>query len=176
MVLLGSVYVETLFYYLAVLQIAVGVYLVWQGLRWVEYVRSSVQGDPGFHAPRGALLCPCKGLEPGLERNLVALTEFDYRNYEVFFILASASDSAYTTVKRVAESSKAPAHVIIADKPEECGEKVHNLRVAIEQLPAEFEVLVFADFVGRPVKFCLLLFLAPLPTHQSDAANPLLYI
>jgi len=35
----------------------------------------------------------------GLERNLVALTEFDYRNYEVFFILASASDSAYTTVK-----------------------------------------------------------------------------
>jgi len=168
--------VETLFYYLAVLQIAVGVYLVWQGLRWVEYVRRRMQGDPGFNAPRAALLCPCKGLEPGLERNLVALTEFDYRNYEIFFILASASDSAYTTVKRVAEHSKPPAHVIIADKPEECGEKVHNLRVAIEQLPAEFEVLVFADSDGRPDKFWLRRLVAPLHDKQVGAATTMRWL
>ena len=31
----------------------------------------------GFYAPRIAVLCPCKGMEPGLEPNLVALTEFD---------------------------------------------------------------------------------------------------
>ena len=167
---------ETLFYYLAVLQIAVGVYLVWQGLRWVEYVRRRMQGDPGFNAPRAALLCPCKGLEPGLERNLVALTEFDYRNYEIFFILASASDSAYTTVKRVAEHSKPPAHVIIADKPEECGEKVHNLRVAIEQLPAEFEVLVFADSDGRPDKFWLRRLVAPLHDKQVGAATTMRWL
>ena len=167
---------ETLFYYLAVLQIAVGVYLLWQGLRWVEYVRRRVQGDPGFNAPRAALLCPCKGLEPGLERNLVALTEFDYRNYEIFFILASASDSAYTTVKRVAERSKPPAHVIIADKPEECGEKVHNLRVAIEQLPVDFEVLVFADSDGRPDKFWLRRLVAPLHDKQVGAATTMRWL
>jgi ceramide glucosyltransferase len=168
--------VETLFYYLALLQIAVGVYLVWQGLRWTEYVRRRMQGDPGFNAPRAALLCPCKGLEPGLERNLVALTEFDYRNYEIFFILASASDSAYTTVKRVAEHSKPPAHVIIADKPEECGEKVHNLRVAIEQLPAEFEVFVFADSDGRPNKFWLRRLVAPLQDKQVGAATTMRWL
>jgi cellulose synthase/poly-beta-1,6-N-acetylglucosamine synthase-like glycosyltransferase len=135
-----------------------------------------MQGDPGFNAPRAALLCPCKGLEPGLERNLVALTEFDYRNYEIFFILASASDSAYTTVKRVAERSKPPAHVIIADKPEECGEKVHNLRVAIEQLPAEFEVLVFADSDGRPDKFWLRRLVAPLHDKQVGAATTMRWL
>src|ERR1700732_3398665 len=81
--------VETLFYYLATLQIAVGVYLVWHGLRWVAYVRRRMQGDPGFNAPRAAVLCPCKGMETGLARTLLALTEFDYRNYEIFFILAS---------------------------------------------------------------------------------------
>src|SRR5258708_28821481 len=176
MVLLGSIYVEALFYYLAVLQIAVGVYLVWQGLRWVEYVRRRMEGDPGFNAPRAALLCPCKGMEPGLERNLVALTEFDYRNYEIFFILASASDSAYTTVKRVAERSKPPAHVIIADKPEECGEKVHNLRVAIEQLPAEFEVLVFADSDGRPDKSWLRRLVGPLHDKQVGAATTMRWL
>jgi len=168
--------VETLFYCLAVLQIAVGVCLVWQGLRWVEWVRRRMQGDPGFNAPRAAVLCPCKGMELGLESNLVALTEFDYRNYEVFFILASASDSAYSTVKRVAEHSKPPAHVIIAGKPEGCGEKVHNLRVAIEQLPDEFEVLVFADSDGRPGKFWLRRLIAPLNDKQIGAVTTMRWL
>jgi ceramide glucosyltransferase len=171
MVLLGSNCVETLFYYLAVLQIAVGVYLVWQGLLWVQFVRRRMQGDPGFNAPRAAVLCPCKGMEPGLERNLIALTEFDYRNYEIFFILASAADSAYSTVKRIAEQSKRPGHVIIAGVPEECGEKVNNLRVAIEQLPAEFEVLVFADSDGRPGKSWLRRLVAALNDKQTGAAT-----
>jgi ceramide glucosyltransferase len=171
MVLLGSNLMETLFYYLAVLQIAVGVYLVWQGLLWVQFVRRRMQGDPGFNAPRAAVLCPCKGMEPGLERNLIALTEFDYRNYEIFFILASASDSAYSTVKRIAEQSKRPGHVIIAGVPEECGEKVNNLRVAIEQLPAEFEVLVFADSDGRPGKSWLRRLVTALNDKQTGAAT-----
>ena len=167
---------EALFYYLAILQIAVGAYLVWHGLRWVEYARRRMQGDPGFNAPRVALLCPCKGLETGLESNLTALTEFDYRNYEIFFILASASDSAYSTVKRVADHSKTPAHVIIANRAEECGEKVHNLRVAIEQLPPEFEVLVFADSDGRPGKLWLRRLVAPLNDKQVGAATTMRWL
>ena len=167
---------ETLFYYLAIVQIGVGVYLVWHGVSWLAYARRRMQGDPGFNAPRAAVLCPCKGIEPGLERNLVALTEFDYRNYEIFFVLASASDSAYSTVKRVAEHCKVPAHVIIADRPEGCGEKVHNLRVAIEQLPAEFEVLVFADSDGRPGKFWLRRLVAPLNDKQAGAATTMRWL
>jgi cellulose synthase/poly-beta-1,6-N-acetylglucosamine synthase-like glycosyltransferase len=175
-VLLRSDCVETLFYYLAILQIGVGVYLVWHGLRWVQYARRRMQGDPGFNAPRVAVLCPCKGMEPGLERNLIALTEFDYRNYELFFVLASASDSAFSTVKRVAEHSKPPAHVIIADRPEACGEKVNNLRVAIEQLPPEFEVLVFADSDGRPGKVWLRRLVAPLHDKQVGAATTMRWL
>ena len=167
---------EALFYYLAVVQIAVGVYLVWHGLGWAQYARRRMRGDPGFHAPRVAVLCPCKGMEAGLERNLIALTEFDYRNYELFFILASASDSAFSTVKRVAEHSKPPAHVIIAERPEACGEKVNNLRVAIEQLPPEFEVLVFADSDGRPGKFWLRRLVAPLHDKQVGAATTMRWL
>ena len=167
---------ETLFYYLAIVQIGVGVYLVWHGLRWLGYVRRRMQGDPGFTAPKAAVLCPCKGLEPGLERNLTALTEFDYRNYELFFILASSSDPAYSTVKRVVEHSKPPAHVIIADRPQGCGEKVNNLRVAIEQLPAEFEVLVFADSDGRPGRFWLRRMIAALQDPDTGAATTMRWL
>jgi ceramide glucosyltransferase len=163
--------VETLFYFLAVVQILLGLYLAMQAMQWLGYVRRRMFIDPGFYAPSTALLCPCKGVEPGLERNLVSLTEFDYQNYEVFFILASAADPAYSIVKRVAAQSKPKAHVIFGDKPEGCGEKVNNLRIAIEQLPADFEVLVFADSDGRPGKSWMHRLVAPLTDSRIGATT-----
>ncbi len=162
---------EDLFYFLAVVQIAVGAYLIWQGLQWLGYARRRMRTDPGFHAPRVAVLCPCKGVEPGLERNLVSLTEFNHQNYEVFFILASASDPAAAVVNRVISSSRPKAHLIIAGQPEGCGEKVNNLRVAVEALPEEFEVLVFADSDGRPGKAWLQRLTAPLSDDRLGATT-----
>jgi len=163
--------VETIFYFLVLAQIVLGAYMVWQGVQWLAYTRRRARTDPGFYTPRVAVLCPCKGMEPGLERNLVALTDFDHKNYEVFFILASASDPAYSTVKRVAETSRTKAHVVIADKPQGCGEKVNNLRTAVEQLPPEFEVIVFADSDGRPSRGWLHHLVAPLADSRLGATT-----
>ncbi|HET9994817.1 MAG TPA: glycosyltransferase family 2 protein [Candidatus Acidoferrum sp.] len=148
-----------------------GAYLIWEGLQWLGYVRRRLHTDPGFYAPRVALLCPCKGMEPGLERNLVSLTEFERQNYEIFFILASASDPARSTVERVAKSSRVKAQVIIAGSPNGCSEKVNNLRVAVEQLPPEFEVLVFTDSDGRPGKSWLHHMVAPLADTRIGATT-----
>jgi ceramide glucosyltransferase len=163
--------VESLFYFLSIVQIATGLYLVWQGLQWLEYARRRAATDPGFFAPRTAVLCSCKGLEPGLERNLTALTEFDHQNYETFFVLASESDPAGAIVKRVAASARTKAHVVITEKPEGCGEKVNNLRIAIEQLPADFEFLAFADSDGRPGKSWLKKLVAPLADARVGATT-----
>jgi ceramide glucosyltransferase len=168
--------VEALFYFLAVVQIAVGAYLIWQGLQWLGYARRRMFTDPGFNAPRVAVLCPCKGVEPGLERNLVALTEFSHQNYEIFFILALGSDPAHGIVKRVAAASRPKAHVIIAEAPEECGEKVNNLRVAIEQLSPDFEILVFADSDGRPGKNWLQRLTAPLADARVGATTTMRWL
>src|SRR5258708_8773052 len=119
-------------------------------MQWLGYVRRRLHTDPGFYAPRVAVLCPCKGIEPGPERNLLSLTEFERQNYEIFFILASGSDPARSIVERVAASSKVKAHVIIAGSPSNSGEKVNSLRVAVEQLPPAFEVLVFTHSHARP--------------------------
>jgi hypothetical protein len=73
--------VETLFEFLAILQIAAGLFLLWQGIQWLAYVRRRLRTDPGFYAPRTAVLCPCRGMEPGLERNLVSLCEFNHQNF-----------------------------------------------------------------------------------------------
>lgn len=162
---------ETLFYLLTTIQILVGTYLVWQGVQWLAYVRRRLFFDPGFYAPRVALLCPCKGVEPGLERNLVALTEFERQNYEIFFILASDKDPAKGVIERVAQTSRVKAHIVIAGHPINCSEKVSNLRAAIEQLPEEFEVLVFADSDGRPGKHWLHHLVAPLADSRVGATT-----
>jgi ceramide glucosyltransferase len=163
--------VETLFYLLATLQILGGLYLIWQALQWLAYVRRRLRTDPGFFAPRVALLCPCKGMEAGLERNLVALTDLDHQNFEIFFILASDKDPAAGIVKRVAANSRPKAHVVIAGPPEGCSEKINNLRVAIEQLTPDFEVLVFVDSDGRPAKNWLNHMVAPLKDERYSATT-----
>ncbi|MGB7496668.1 MAG: glycosyltransferase family 2 protein [Candidatus Acidiferrum sp.] len=162
---------EDLFDLLALAQIAVGLYLLWQGIVWLAYVRRRLKTDPGFYAPRTAVICPCRGIEPGLERNLVSLCEFDHQNYEVFFVLASETDPAHSIVKRVASTSRVKAQVLIAGKPENCSEKVNNLRFAVEQLPEDFEVLVFTDSDGRPGKGWLHRLVAPLTDSRIGATT-----
>jgi ceramide glucosyltransferase len=168
--------VETLFYFLAFLQILLGMYLIWRAVQWLGYVRRRLHTDSGFYAPRVAVLCPCKGIEPGLERNLLSLTEFERQNYEIFFILASDADPARSIVERVAASSRTKAHVIIAGSPSNSGEKVNSLRVAVEQLPPEFEVFVFTDSDGRPGKNWLHYLVAPLGDVRIGAATTMRWL
>jgi ceramide glucosyltransferase len=174
--LLSSDHMENLFIFLGALQILVGLYLVYQAAKWLSYVRRRAGTDPGFYSPRTAVLCPCKGVEPGLERNLTALCEFDHQNYEVFFILAAESDPAASIVKRVASQARGKGHVIIAGPPQDCGEKVHNLRTAIQQLPEEFEVLVFADSDGRPGHAWLRRLIAPLTDSRIGATTTMRWL
>ena len=167
---------ETLFYLLAIIQILLGAYLVGQGMQWLAYVRRRLSSDPGFYAPRVAVLCPCKGTERGLERNLVSLTEFERQNYEIFFILASEKDPARSTIERVAKSSRVKTRMVIAGNPVDCGEKVNNLRTAVEQLPEEFEVLVFTDSDGRPGKHWLHYLVAPLADSRVGATTTMRWL
>ncbi len=162
---------ETLFDILAIVQIAAGLFLLWQGIQWLAYVQRRLKTDPGFFAPRTAVVCPCRGMEPGLERNLVSLCEFNHQNYEVFFVLASETDPAHSIIQRVIASSRVKAHLVIAGPPENCSEKVNNLRVAVEQLPAEFEILVFTDSDGRPGKSWLQRLTAPLSDSRVGATT-----
>jgi ceramide glucosyltransferase len=164
------------FYFLAIAQILLGLYLIGLGLQWLGYARRRIHTDPGFYSPKVAVLCPCKGIEAALERNLVSLTEFEYQNYEIFFLIASATDPAYNIVKRVAASSRAKAHVVLTEKPDGCGEKVNNLRLGVVRLPPEFDVLTFVDSDGRPGKYWLHRMVAPLTDSRIGATTTMRWL
>ena len=159
------------FYILVVLQIAVGLYSLWDGFEWFQMVGRRLASHAGFYAPVAALICPCKGSEPGLEENLTALTRFDYPNYEIYFSLATSLDPALKVVERVKAASQRPVHIVIAGPPEDCVENVYNLRRAVESLPENFEALVFVDSDVRLTRGWLGKLIAPLQDLRIGATT-----
>jgi len=159
------------FYLLAVVQIAVGLYSLWDGYEWFRMVRGRLASHTGFYAPTAALICPCKGSEPGLEENLMALSRFEYANYEIYFTLATSLDPALKVVEKVKAASQRPVHIVIGGPGENCGEKVHNLRRAVESLNDSFEVIVFTDSDVRLPKHWLSKLIAPLQDPRIGATT-----
>ena len=159
------------FYVVIILQVAVGVYSLWNGFEWVRMVRARLTSHAGFYTPQAALICPCKGNERGLEENLLALTRFDYPNYEIYFALATSLDPALKIIERVKAASQKPVHILIAGPPEDCGEKVFNLARTVEGLPEKFEVLVFVDSDARLPRGWLTKLAAPLQNIQVGATT-----
>jgi len=163
--------VDDLFYILIILQIALGLYSLWEGYEWLRMVRRRLGTHAGFYAPVAALICPCKGTEIGLEDNLTALTKFEYPNYEIYFALATSLDPALKIIERVKAASSRPVHIVIAGPPEDCGEKVYNLRRTVEALPEQFEVFVFTDSDVRLSRGWLTKLVAPLQDPRIGATS-----
>src|SRR5258708_38092478 len=138
-------HMEPVFDFLGILQILAGAYLLYQAIKWLVYAQRRAATDPGFFSPRTAVICPCKGVEPGLERNLSALCEFDYQNYEIFFVLASESDPATSIVKRVASQSRRKTHVVFAGAPQNCSEQINNRRAVRRRCPEECQTTGTAE-------------------------------
>ena len=160
-----------IFYILVILQIALGLYSLWDGFEWFRMVRGRLASHAGFYAPVAAVICPCKGNEPGLEENLTALTRLDYPQYEIYFSLATSLDPALKIVERVKAATERPVHIVIAGPPEDCGEKVQNLRKAVEALPDKFELLVFVDSDVRLPRGWLTKLAAPLQDARIGATT-----
>jgi ceramide glucosyltransferase len=161
----------TFFYVLVMAQIALGIYSLWNGFEWFRMVRRRLASHAGFYAPTAALICPCKGIERGLEDNLAALTRFEYANYEIYFTLATSLDPALKIIERVKAASAKPVHIVIAGPPENCSEKVFNLRRAVDAIPANFEVLVFIDSDVRLPRGWLAKLVAPLQDVRVGATT-----
>jgi cellulose synthase/poly-beta-1,6-N-acetylglucosamine synthase-like glycosyltransferase len=82
-----------------------------------------------------ALVAPCKGLDPDLAANLLALFRQWYPRYELCFVVESESDPAIPVIHNLArENPQVPSRIVIAGLAHDCGQKVHNLMKAVEAI------------------------------------------
>jgi ceramide glucosyltransferase len=162
---------QTLFLILAIAELLVGLWALWGGIQWFLLVRRGLLRHHGFFAPKVALIVPCKGLERGLEENLAALVAQDYPSYELFIVFAKSDDPAYSVARKIVDANPGKALIVVAGVPANCGEKVNNLRVAVEQLDPSFDVFAFADSDGRPGRQWLARLVAPLADVRVGAST-----
>lgn len=165
---------ETFFCALAFILLLQSLVALFAGLRSANYsLRAHSSRFDRYH-PKAAIIVPCKGLDHGFEENIRALFAQDYRGYELIFVTESEADPAHEVLTSLIRESHKPAWLVVAGEAQGCGQKVHNLRAALETLDAvdrRAEVIVFADSDARPTINWLGELVAPLGDNQIGATT-----
>ena len=134
---------------LAVVQSLLLALQTWEHRR---YSRSCMGRLPLCH-PSGhvALFAPCKGVDLGLEADLRALFEQDYDDYEDHFCRREHRGPGLEAIGRaMAAHPRVPSRVVVAGHATDSGQKVHNLLVAMQEVPQRVKYLAFVDSDARP--------------------------
>ena len=158
---------ESVLTVLAVLMLAKGLFGVFEGIRYLEYVRKHLATRPDPWMPPVSVIVPCKGLDFELEKNVEAIFRQVYPFFEVLIVTATENDAAVEPLKRLA--AKFPGHKIrfvTAGISSDRGEKVHNLIQAVALVDRASEVFVFTDSDSRPHLCWLQELVAPLRHEQ----------
>src|SRR6185503_7474508 len=138
------------YYFLAVVSCWFGLQSLLSGVRYAAYVRRETSRPLPDFQPFVSVIAPGRGLEPGLIDNLRPLLAQDYPSYEVLFVFDALDDPAIKIVDELKRTTAVPARTVIAGPATDCGQKVHNLRVAVMEIDPESELLVFVDTDARP--------------------------
>jgi cellulose synthase/poly-beta-1,6-N-acetylglucosamine synthase-like glycosyltransferase len=163
------------FYFFAAIVIWLGILSLRGGIRFSQYVRrETVSCLPEF-TPFASVIAPCRGLEQGLLENLIALCQQNYPAYEILFVIDKADDLSLGVIEKVNDSegkaNRILGRIIVAGEATDSGQKVHNLRVAAQEIASNSRVLVFVDSDARPHQNWLRLLVAPLHDEKLGAAT-----
>ena len=163
------------FYFFAAIVICLGILSLRGGFRFAAYVRREVSRPLSDFTPFATVIAPCRGLEDGLQDNLAALFAQEYPAFEIILVTGQAKDPSVGVIEKLIganpDSVKVSARVLIAGEAVDCGQKVHNLRVALSQIDPRSEALVFVDSDARPFSNWLRSLVGPLQDESLGAAT-----
>ncbi len=160
-----------LYYFLAAISCWFGIQSLLNGLRFAAYVRRETSRPLPEFFPLASVIVPGRGLEPGLAENLRSLLTQDYPRYEVLFVFDRADDPALEVVEQLTRTSRVAAKIVVAGPATDSGQKVHNLRVAVNEMDPGSEVLIFVDTDARPETQWLKQLVAPLADETLGASS-----
>ena len=158
------------YYFLAALALFFGIQSLRSGFRYVAYVKQETGRSLADFQPFVSVIAPSRGVENGLAENFSTLLTQDYPAYEVLFVFDRADDPAITVFNNLRKTSVA-IRTIIAGPATDSGQKVHNLRQAVNEVDPRCEVFVFVDTDAHPGKFWLRQLVAPLGEEKLGATT-----
>ena len=163
----------TLYFIAAALALGSALLLLMQTCEHRRFSRSrAITPKPEGRKRRIAVIAPCKGLDADLAENLTALLEQDYPSYEVTFVVDSRQDPAHALIDNlIARHPRTSARLVVSGPATHCGQKIHNLRAAIETLGPDVDVLAFVDSDARPRRDWLRQLTRRIGPHGMEAAT-----
>ena len=164
----------SIFYYLlSIVALWLGVLSLRGGVRYLQYFRQEIAKPKSDFQPFASIIAPCCGIDEGLRENLRALFEQNYPVYEIVFVVADARDASVATIEilRREFADKISSKIIVAGKAVDSGQKVHNLRHAVQKVSLDSRIFAFVDSDARPVENWLRDLIAPLIDENIGAAT-----
>lgn len=143
------------------------------GINYLNYFKQELNKPQSTYTPFVSIIAPCRGVDDDLEKNLSALFAQNYPNYEVIFVVDSENDKSTPIIQKLLDLrlKTQDSRLIIAGKSENEGQKVHNLREAVQSVSDESEVFVFVDSDARPDENWLRNLVAPLENKEIGCAS-----
>ncbi len=157
------------YYFLAAIQVWFSIQSLRGGFRYSRYVREQTSLTVPDYSPFVSVIAPSRGLDEGLIDNVRVLLEQNYTSYEIIFVFDRADDPAAIEIGKLC--GNVTVKTVISGAAIDSGQKVHNLRAAVEQINPDCEVLVFVDTDARPSTHWLRQLVAPLADEQLGASS-----
>jgi ceramide glucosyltransferase len=163
------------FYFLAAIAIWLGLLSLRGGVRFFRYLQAELAQEYPEFTPFVTVFVPCRGLDDGLKENISAIFMQDYPAFETIFVTDRADDPALAVVAEARRSYRKKdgplTRVVNAGPATDSGQKVHNLRAAVNQADPGTEVFAFVDTDARPPAHWLRALVAPLRDEGIGATT-----
>lgn len=103
-----------------------------------------------WYRPRVVLIIPCKGIDEEFEKNISSFYAQDFENYLLWFVVSDTGDPACGRLQelknKLSGSSKAKdIRILTAGFAQVCSQKIFNLLYCYRNIPADAEIMAFAD-------------------------------
>lgn len=163
------------YYFFATIVVMLGIASLKGGFAFLKYVRSELSLPVSTFTPFASIVAPCRGLDQGLKENLTALFMLHYPAYEIIFVTDNAEDPAIACINEVRREcevrTQVKSRIVIAGEATNSGQKVHNLRAAVNEADSTSKVFVFVDSDARPNATWLGSLVAPLADERIGATT-----
>ena len=164
-----------IYYFFAVIVVLQGLASLKGGYRFLKYVQRESKKPLSTFAPFATIVLPCRGLDQGLKENLSAYYLQQYPAYEIIFVIDKEDDPALQFINHARnqfpDQTFLKSRIVIAGEAVDCGQKVHNLRVAVSEASSSSKVFVFADSDARPNQGWLVSLVSPLEDERIGATT-----
>ena len=154
-----------LYYFLAAVSCWIGIKSLLGGVRYARYARQETARPLADYRPFVSVIAPTRGHEVGFVDNIRPLFNQHYPNYEILFVFDDPQDPSLPLARELG------AQVVISGPATDCGQKVHNLIAAVNDIDPRCEVLVFVDTDARPSEDWLCQLVAPLANETLGAST-----